>query len=227
MKMYETLRTYRLIRKKSLFLQKLQSWTTFSHEQILQIFSQKWRNLLRSSICLLYIEITSIFSVVQVHSECRSQFQRKCSLGLNCLSIIPATAIKRAEHLGPGVWETIHPNRSPLIVFVNSKSGDNQGVRFMRRFKQLLNPAQVFDLSVAGPTLGLITYFYKHSLHNIFEIVIILSTNAQQRQSIDRVKTYRLTWLTKLSRTVRRNHILKLQTTNVKLQLFLYVKIFS
>lgn len=37
---------------------------------------------------------------------------------------------------------------------MNSKSGDNQGVRFMRRFKQLLNPAQVFDLSVAGPTLG-------------------------------------------------------------------------
>ena len=29
-----------------------------------------------------------------------------------------------------------------------------QGIRFMRRFKQLLNPAQVFDLSVAGPTLG-------------------------------------------------------------------------
>ncbi|XP_066926103.1 diacylglycerol kinase delta-like [Clytia hemisphaerica] len=86
--------------------------------------------------------------------SCKLQFQKRCSLGLNCLSVIPATTIKRAEHLGPGVWETIYHNRSPLIVFVNSKSGDNQGVKFMRRFKQLLNPAQVFDLSVAGPTLG-------------------------------------------------------------------------
>lgn len=90
-----------------------------------------------------------------VHSSCKSQYQRKCSLGLNCLSIIAPTAIKRAESIGPGVWETAHTNhRSPLIVFVNSKSGDNQGIRFMRRFKQLLNPAQVFDLSVAGPALG-------------------------------------------------------------------------
>lgn len=71
------------------------------------------------------------------------------------MSIIAPTAIKRAESIGPGVWETAHTNhRSPLIVFVNSKSGDNQGIRFMRRFKQLLNPAQVFDLSVAGPALG-------------------------------------------------------------------------
>lgn len=54
-------------------------------------------------------------------------------------------------------WDIVKPHGSysPLLVFVNSKSGDNQGVKFLRRFKQLLNPAQVFDLVSAGPGLGL------------------------------------------------------------------------
>lgn len=38
-----------------------------------------------------------------------------------------------------------------LLLF----AGDNQGVKFLRRFKQLLNPAQVFDLIGSGPGVGL------------------------------------------------------------------------
>ncbi|TNN01384.1 hypothetical protein fugu_010766 [Takifugu bimaculatus] len=63
-----------------------------------------------------------------VHSGCKDLLSSKCPLG-QC--------------------------KVPLLVFVNSKSGDNQGVKFLRRFKQLLNPAQVFDLMNGGPHLGL------------------------------------------------------------------------
>ena len=45
--------------------------------------------------------------------------------------------------------------RSLSCQLKNKISGDNQGVKFFRRFKQLLNPAQVFDLVTAGPQLGL------------------------------------------------------------------------
>ena len=43
---------------------------------------------------------------------------------------------------------------SPVLACVNSKSGDNQGVKFIRRLKFWLNPAQVFDLAISGPELG-------------------------------------------------------------------------
>lgn len=54
-----------------------------------------------------------------------------------------------------GFWKATSPScSSPLLVLVNSKSGDNQGVKFLRKFKQQLNPAQVFDLMNGGPQLG-------------------------------------------------------------------------
>ncbi|XP_076811636.1 diacylglycerol kinase delta-like isoform X2 [Clavelina lepadiformis] len=89
-----------------------------------------------------------------VHTSCKSQLGVKCPIGSCKLSIVPPTAINSDSD---DYWQAVPSSNctSPLLVFVNSKSGDNQGVKFLRRFRQFLNPAQVFDLMCSGPQIGL------------------------------------------------------------------------
>ncbi|CAJ0937260.1 unnamed protein product [Ranitomeya imitator] len=101
-----------------------------------------------------------------VHSSCKEQLGKVCPLGACRVSIIPPTALNSID--SDGFWKATSPVScaSPLLVFVNSKSGDNQGVKFLRKFKQFLNPAQVFDLMNGGPQLGL-RLFQKFSTFRI------------------------------------------------------------
>lgn len=55
-------------------------------------------------------------------------------------------------------------NLKPLLVFINPKSGGNQGSKLMQKFQGHLNPRQVFDLSQGGPRLGLDLYKKVHNL---------------------------------------------------------------
>ncbi|XP_011239687.1 diacylglycerol kinase iota isoform X16 [Mus musculus] len=50
------------------------------------------------------------------------------------------------------------PLMKPLLVFVNPKSGGNQGTKVLQMFMWYLNPRQVFDLSQEGPKDALEMY---------------------------------------------------------------------
>ncbi|KAH0620756.1 hypothetical protein JD844_021492 [Phrynosoma platyrhinos] len=56
------------------------------------------------------------------------------------------------------------PLMKPLLVFVNPKSGGNQGTKIIQSFMWYLNPRQVFDLCQGGPKEALEMYRKVHNL---------------------------------------------------------------
>ncbi|XP_004690102.1 PREDICTED: diacylglycerol kinase kappa [Condylura cristata] len=97
-----------------------------------------------------------------VHDDCRRRFSKECWFGSHRSSVIPPTALSDPKGDGQLVvssdfWSLDWSSACscPLLIFINSKSGDHQGIVFLRKFKQYLNPSQVFDLSKGGPEAGL------------------------------------------------------------------------
>ncbi|XP_019486591.1 PREDICTED: diacylglycerol kinase kappa [Hipposideros armiger] len=97
-----------------------------------------------------------------VHDDCRRRFSKECCFGSHRASVIPPTALSDPNGDGQLVVSSDFWNLDwssacscPLLIFINSKSGDHQGIVFLRKFKQYLNPSQVFDLAKGGPEAGL------------------------------------------------------------------------
>ncbi|XP_075401923.1 diacylglycerol kinase zeta isoform X6 [Tenrec ecaudatus] len=122
------------------------------------------------------------------------QIEEPCSLGVHAAVVIPPTWILRARRpqntlkaskkkkrasfkrkaskkgLEEARWRpfiirpTPSPLMKPLLVFVNPKSGGNQGAKIIQSFLWYLNPRQVFDLSQGGPKEALEMYRKVHNL---------------------------------------------------------------
>ncbi|TNN83273.1 Diacylglycerol kinase zeta [Liparis tanakae] len=71
---------------------------------------------------------------------------------------------KKGSEIQDGRWRPFllkpltSPLMKPLLVFVNPKSGGNQGAKIIQSFMWSLNPRQVFDLTKGGPREGLELY---------------------------------------------------------------------
>ncbi|XP_065258653.1 diacylglycerol kinase zeta isoform X1 [Emys orbicularis] len=120
--------------------------------------------------------------------------EEPCSLGAHAAVIVPPTWILRVRRpqntlksskkkkrtsfkrksskkgAEEGRWKpfvikpTPAPLMKPLLVFVNPKSGGNQGAKIIQSFMWYLNPRQVFDLNQGGPKEALEMYRKVHNL---------------------------------------------------------------
>ncbi|XP_037539228.1 diacylglycerol kinase zeta [Nematolebias whitei] len=94
----------------------------------------------------------------------RSQTSLKSSKKKKRTSLKCNRSSKKGGELQDGRWKPflIKPLPSqlmkPLLVFVNPKSGGNQGAKIIQSFMWYLNPRQVFDLTKGGPREGLELY---------------------------------------------------------------------
>ncbi|XP_068168643.1 diacylglycerol kinase zeta isoform X2 [Antennarius striatus] len=91
----------------------------------------------------------------------RAQTSLKSSKKKKRTSVKCSKSSKKGGELQDGRWKPflVKPLPSqlmkPLLVFVNPKSGGNQGTKVMQSFMWYLNPRQVFDLTKGGPREGL------------------------------------------------------------------------
>ncbi|XP_025407270.1 diacylglycerol kinase epsilon-like isoform X2 [Sipha flava] len=98
-----------------------------------------------------------------VHEKCVIQFEQKCDFGVHRNYIIPPFCIKTSNRFKNVSKQTIekvvHPgweNWTPLIIFANKKSGNNDGALIISHFRRLLNPIQVYDVIDCPPEKALV-----------------------------------------------------------------------
>ncbi|MGH0166131.1 UNVERIFIED_CONTAM: hypothetical protein FKN15_050590 [Acipenser sinensis] len=92
------------------------------------------------------------------------QIEEPCSLGGHAGVIVPPSWIIKVKKPQEAKWRPFlikplpSPLMKPVLVFVNPKSGGNQGTKVFQMFMWFLNPRQVFDLSQGSPREALELY---------------------------------------------------------------------
>ncbi|XP_035663910.1 diacylglycerol kinase zeta-like [Branchiostoma floridae] len=88
----------------------------------------------------------------------KNRMSIKSSLKKKKRPSIKRKSLKESKSKAFMIKPVASPFIKPLLVFVNPKSGGNQGAKIMQKFIWYLNPRQVFDLSQGGPREALEMY---------------------------------------------------------------------
>jgi hypothetical protein len=143
--------------------------------------------------CVRVLAKLCVVCAVQVHSECRRlstvcTFGKRADIILPpfCISPYQDSARPHIAWKVPSVCvscrvvcgahmltvrrsEQIHPEKlpavcqRPLLVFINPRSGGQQGELIIRGLKSLINPLQIFDLRNGGPKPGYPYHTHTHT----------------------------------------------------------------
>uniref|UniRef100_A0A8C7DA26 Diacylglycerol kinase n=1 Tax=Oncorhynchus kisutch TaxID=8019 RepID=A0A8C7DA26_ONCKI len=112
-----------------------------------QLSKEEYTNLLQEHL--------AIKSAVVVQITCFSEAERIYMLAKD-------TSVSNQQLTSLVIPEIMHnklpKGGSPLLVFVNPKSGGLKGQELLYGFRKLLNPHQVFDMTNGGPLPGLHTF---------------------------------------------------------------------
>ncbi|KAK2573179.1 Diacylglycerol kinase zeta [Acropora cervicornis] len=88
--------------------------------------------------------------------NCGKSFQHKLSFQNKDFIAISCSWCKAAEKKPFVIKPSGSAQRKPLLVFINPKSGGNQGARILHKFQWLLNPRQVLELYRKVPNLRIL-----------------------------------------------------------------------
>jgi len=100
--------------------------------------------------------VTCAWCKVGVHNHEKADFDKKepfCNFGKFKQFVVPPSHFILQKDGTFQVKKT--DNLKPLLVFINKKSGGQQGSGLIAALQKNLNPLQVFDLSDGGPKKGL------------------------------------------------------------------------
>jgi diacylglycerol kinase (ATP) len=93
---------------------------------------------------------------VKVHEECMDRLTVSCDGGpLGKAVVLPHELVEVVSEGVISFVPSLAPAKSPLLVFINSRSGAAQGDSVVRSLCSYLNKYQIWDLADGGPNEGL------------------------------------------------------------------------
>jgi len=112
-----------------------------------------------------------------LHENCINTFEQICDFGIYRKYILPPFCVKtkkRFKNMSKQIIEkVVNPgweNWTPLFIFANKKSGNNDGTLIISHFRRLLNPIQVYDIIDCPPEKALVWLKYTH-LESVYVLV--------------------------------------------------------